>query len=609
MMEEEDDYHYGIPSSASSEGGSTDELDMVETPEVLPGSPRPREKRDRLWKQPSSGLKQSTVLQTKQRAIYTAGRPPWYNTQGQLVEPFVIGLCGGSASGKTTLAEKIIEELNVPWVTLLSMDSFYKVLDQEEHELAHNNKYNFDHPDAFDFNLLIETVRKLKEGKRVDVPIYNFVTHSREKRMVRIYPGAIKVSFIVLPGQTTECICLKIVTVREKCFIVPTDVVRVSITSPRRWCEQKTMYGANVIIAEGILLFSNPDLLKLLDMKVFIDTDSDIRLARRLKRDISERGRELRGVLKQYETFVKPAFDYYIAPTVVHADLIVPRACEFPCEWWDGCSECAPHMFEWLCVVEGGHNLIAVNLIVQHVHTQLQLRGLKLRSQLAQQGHIDQPYPNSLHILPPTSQVTGLHTLIRNRTTPRDEFIFYSKRLMRLLLEHVLTLLSFQDVEVETFQGIPYHGKQILTKKICGVSILRAGETMEQALCDVLKDVRLGKILIQTNPETDEAELYYLRLPKDIKEYTVIVMDATVATGAAAMMAIRILLDHDVPEENITLCSLLMADAGVHTIAYAFPRVNIVTTHVDHEMNDKFHIIPGIGNFGDRYFGTEDTIL
>ncbi|UYV62794.1 UCKL1, partial [Cordylochernes scorpioides] len=434
------------------------------------------------------------------------------------------GLCGGSASGKTTLAEKIIEELNVPWVTLLSMDSFYKVDALNAYHECLKFTQNQDKNGVIPF---------------LDVLVINTGSN-------------IETTFTQVHAHGTG---------HDNHGGV------VSITSPRRWCEQKTMYGANVIIAEGILLFSNPDLLKLLDMKVFIDTDSDIRLARRLKRDISERGRELRGVLKQYETFVKPAFDYYIAPTVVHADLIVPR---------------------------GGHNLIAVNLIVQHVHTQLQLRGLKLRSQLAQQGHIDQPYPNSLHILPPTSQVTGLHTLIRNRTTPRDEFIFYSKRLMRLLLEHVLTLLSFQDVEVETFQGIPYHGKQILTKKICGVSILRAGETMEQALCDVLKDVRLGKILIQTNPETDEAELYYLRLPKDIKEYTVIVMDATVATGAAAMMAIRILLDHDVPEENITLCSLLMADAGVHTIAYAFPRVNIVTTHVDHEMNDKFHIIPGI---------------
>lgn len=130
---------------------------------------------------------------------------------------------------------------------------------------------------------------------------------------------------------------------------------------------------------------------------------------------------------------------------------------------------------------------------------------------------------------------------------------------------------------------------------------------MEQAVCDVCKDIRIGKILIQTNLSTGEPELYYLRLPKDIKDYKVILMDATVATGAAAMMAIRVLLDHDVPEENILIVSLLMAEIGVHSIAYAFPGVRIVTTALDPEINEKFYVLPGIGNFGDRYFGTEPT--
>lgn len=112
------------------------------------------------------------------------------------------------------------------------------------------------------------------------------------------------------------------------------------------------MYGANVIICEGILLFANKKLVDMMDMKIFIDTDSDVRLARRLMRDIGERGRDLDGVIKQYMKFVKPMFDYYIAPSMVHADLIVPR---------------------------GGENQVAIDLIVQHVHTQLQSRGLKLR--------------------------------------------------------------------------------------------------------------------------------------------------------------------------------------------------------------------------------------
>ncbi|PIK33116.1 putative uridine-cytidine kinase-like 1 isoform X2 [Apostichopus japonicus] len=140
---------------------------------------------------------------------------------------------------------------------------------------------------------------------------------------------------------------------------------------------------------------------------------------------------------------------------------------------------------------------------------------------------------------------------------------------------------------------------------LCGVSILRAGEVMEPALCEVCKDIRLGKILIQTNLETEEPELHYLRLPKDIHKDFVILMDATVATGAAAMMAIRVLLDHDVPQDNIMLLSLIMAESGIHSVAYAFPKVKLVTTAVDKELNENFHIVPGIGNFGDRYFGTD----
>lgn len=176
------------------------------------------------------------------------------------------------------------------------------------------------------------------------------------------------------------------------------------------------MYGANVIICEGILLFANKQVLDMLDLKVFIDTDSDIRLARRLRRDITERGRELVGVIKMYNKFVKSSFDYYIAPTVIHADLVIPR---------------------------GGENQVAINLIVQHVHNQLKVRGAKLRSQLAKatNGH---KKPEQLKLLSTTPQIIGMHTIIRNKETSRDEFIFYSKRLMRLLIEYALSFLPYK---------------------------------------------------------------------------------------------------------------------------------------------------------------------
>ncbi|TRY98146.1 hypothetical protein DNTS_028493 [Danionella cerebrum] len=466
------------------------------------------------------------LLRTNKRTIYTAGRPPWYNVTGTTFkEAFVIGLCGGSASGKTTVANKIIEALDVPWVVLLSMDSFYKILSKDEQELAARNEYNFDHPDAFDFELLVTVLRKLKKGKSIKVPVYDFTTHSRRK-------------------------------------------------------EWKTVYGANVVIFEGILAFANKELLKLLDMKVFVDTDSDIRLVRRLKRDITNRGRDITGVIKQYNKFVKPAFEQYIEPTVQVADIVVPR---------------------------GGENFVALDLIVQHVHSQLEKVCINVYfstvickiSALAS-AHQGQPLPKTLSVLESTPQVRGMHTIIRNKETSRDEFIFYSKRLMRLLIEHALSFLPLKLVTVETPQGTVYNGKRLSGKRITGVSILRAGETMEQALMAVCKDIRLGKILIQTNHDTGEPELHYLRLPKDISEDYVILMDSTVSTGAAALMAVRVLL-----EDKIFLLSLLMAEMGVHSVAYAFPKVRIITTAVDKKVNDEFHIVPGIGNFGDRYFGTD----
>ncbi|MED6291507.1 Uridine-cytidine kinase-like 1 [Characodon lateralis] len=131
--------------------------------------------------------------------------------------------------------------------------------------------------------------------------------------------------------------------------------------------------------------------------------------------------------------------------------------------------------------------------------------------------------------------------------------------------------------------------------QITGVSILRAGETMEPALRAVCKDVRIGKILIQTNLDSGEPELHYLRLPKDISEDHVILMDSTISTGAAAMMAVRVLLDHEVQEDKIMLVSLLMAQLGVHSVAYAFPKVKIITTAVDKDLDEFFHVIPGIG--------------
>ena len=154
--------------------------------------PSRNEEQDRSFRRRTLSRNFSTsektpILRSSHRTIYTAGRPPWYNNLGQQVVPLVIGICGGSASGKTTVTNKIISELGVPWVTHLSMDSFYKVLNEDQHKAAAVNEYNFDHPNAIDFELLIETLERLKEMKKVEVPIYNFVTHRREQKTVSTY--------------------------------------------------------------------------------------------------------------------------------------------------------------------------------------------------------------------------------------------------------------------------------------------------------------------------------------------------------------------------------------------------------------------------------------
>jgi len=209
--------------------------------------------------------------------------------------PFVVGVTGGTASGKTTCCEHILKSVKNARVATLSLDSYYKALSEAEIEQAHNMNYNFDHPDAFDWELLTEHLQDLSRGKTIKVPIYDFATHSRNKSL-----------FETVHGSMTD-----------------------------------------ILVLEGILIFYKDKIVDLMDMKVFVDTDSDIRLARRVKRDIAERGRDLEGVLFQYEKFVKPSFDQFILPSKKKADVVIPR---------------------------GASNLVAMNLLVQHISMKLQER-------------------------------------------------------------------------------------------------------------------------------------------------------------------------------------------------------------------------------------------
>eukprot|EP01114_Cavostelium_apophysatum_P008664 TRINITY_DN2132_c0_g1_i1.p1 TRINITY_DN2132_c0_g1~~TRINITY_DN2132_c0_g1_i1.p1 ORF type:complete len:218 (-),score=22.73 TRINITY_DN2132_c0_g1_i1:96-749(-) len=208
-----------------------------------------------------------------------------------------------------------------------------------------------------------------------------------------------------------------------------------------------------------------------------------------------------------------------------------------------------------------------------------------------------------LHIMRMTHQIKGLQTIIRNRETSRADFIFYSDRLLRLVIEEGLGFLPFAEKTVITPTGESYKGIGF-TSKLCGVSIVRAGESMEEALRAVCRDVRIGKILIQRDEKTGEPKLFYHKLPEDIADRHVLLLDPMLATGGSACKAIEVLMDRGVQEKNIIFINLIAAPEGIENMRKKYPQVSIVTTEVDQKLNEKLYIIPGIGDFGDRYFGT-----
>ncbi|CAH1762701.1 69_t:CDS:10, partial [Entrophospora sp. SA101] len=398
---------------------------------------------------------------------------------------YLVGVAGGSASGKTSVSQRIIENLNVPWAFLLSMDSYYKILTPEQKVNAFNNNHNFDHPDSCDFDLLYENLKDLKEGKRVEIPIYDFKTHSR------------------LPQSTT-------------------------------------FYGANVIIFEGVFALYDQRI-------IFVDTDADLRLIRRINRDIKERGRDIEGILQ-----------------------IIPR---------------------------GRENEVAIDLITKHIQRQLNEHKYNFRWDIAKKD-CGKDLPNNVILLDQTRQLKCMHTIIRNQETQRDDFIFYSERLATLLVERGLSEFCFKEHKVITPLNIPYVGK-IWEQKLCGVSILRAGGTMETGLRRVVKDSLIGKILIQSDPKTGEPSLHFVKLPNKINECSVLLMDAQIATGAAALMAIRVLLDHSVPEDKIVFLSFIATPLALHVISNAFPKVKVCTSMIDQKLDaETLFIEPGMGNFG-----------
>ena len=180
----------------------------------------------------------------------------------------VIGIAGGTGSGKTTVVNNILQQLNAEGVNVLSQDNYYH--DNHHLSLQEREALNYDHPKSIDFELLTKHVKALKNGENIEQPLYSFVTHSRTGDYVTVEPK-------------------------------------------------------NVLIVEGILVLTNPELLKEFDLKVFVHADSDERLIRRIKRDTQERGRDLHEVLHRYQTTLKPMHQEFIEPSKNESDLIVPN--------------------------------------------------------------------------------------------------------------------------------------------------------------------------------------------------------------------------------------------------------------------------------------------
>lgn len=205
-------------------------------------------------------------------------------------------------------------------------------------------------------------------------------------------------------------------------------------------------------------------------------------------------------------------------------------------------------------------------------------------------------------VLRQTNQLVGLYLIIRDQTTKRGDFVFYLDRIIRLLVEEGLNFLPVQKAVIKCHGNNDYEGATF-EGKICGVLIVRAGESMEMGLRDCCRSVRIGKILIQRDEETALPKLFYEKLPEDISERFVFLLDPMLATGGSAMMAVEVLLARGVKAERIFFLNLLASPEGIQAFQEKYPDVKIITGAIDTKLDADKYIVPGLGDFGDRYYG------
>lgn len=206
-------------------------------------------------------------------------------------------------------------------------------------------------------------------------------------------------------------------------------------------------------------------------------------------------------------------------------------------------------------------------------------------------------------LLPQTKALQAMHAIIRDRYAPQHVFVHHSRRIMRLLIEQAIDLLPHEECTSQTPAGATYYGQK-LSSPVCGVSVLRAGDSMEAELRAVCPEAPIGKILIQRDMETHLPKFFFANLPPDIANMQVLLLDPMLATGGTAVQAISTLVDYGVKPENIVFVTLLSVAKGLNAVHSAFPEVRIVTSSVEKNLNENALMMPGIGDFGDRYFGT-----
>lgn len=433
----------------------------------------------------TQNLKHKPSFTSTPKASYI---PPW-------TEPYIIGIAGNSGSGKTSISQKIIQDINQPWTVLLSFDNFYQSLTLEQSKLAFANNYDFDCPDSLDFDLLVETIGNLKKGGKTTIPVYSFTSHNRTSKT-------------------------------------------------------NTIYGANVIIVEGLYALHDQRLLDMMDLKIYVDTDLDICLARRLTRDILYRGRDLGGAMQQWEKFVKPNAVKFINPTVQNADLVIPR---------------------------GLDNSIAINLMIKHIKNQLALKSRNHLQRLKKLGvnikfDIDK---FNIKLLQNTNQVKGINSILFDTSTSRNDFIFYFNRMCGLLIELAQEFMTnYTNVDIDTGKGI-YHGKKLLQNQYNAVNIIRSGDCFMASIKKSFPEISIGKLLIQSDSTTGEPQLHFERLPHKLSD-KIMLFDSQIISGAGAIMAIQVLLDHHVKEQDIILITYLSTEIGIRRIVNVFPKVKIV---------------------------------